>query len=92
MPASRWLAGMLNAASNAVLMLPDSRALIGQLEPTTIAKDSLLVSLDEDRPQSTVAQALAVGVMGLATFRAAPPCSQPSWLYCAVSVARLVSG
>ena len=47
-PASQWLADVLNAACMARFpqVLPDSRALIRELEATSVARDSYLVTFD----------------------------------------------
>jgi len=67
-PASRWLAGVLNAACSARFpqVLPDSRALIRQLEATTVARDSLLVSFDVESMYPSIDTRLAALACALA--------------------------
>lgn len=68
-PASTWLADVLNAACTEAFphVLPDSRALVVQVESTPVARDSFLVTFDVESMYPSVDVPLAVDACVQAT-------------------------
>ena len=61
-PVSQWLADVLNAACAAAFphVLPDSRALIRQVESTPVSRDAFLVTFDVESMYPSIDVPLAV--------------------------------